>query len=155
MADLFDKTEVAQLYRRLLLDKNILRFNVSMEEAVAVDVVERGGDLMDDVSDLLVRERIVVQFAHLHHAVQIHVEQLEHHIERVLVTYHFKALNYIRMLQPDHGLNLGVSHRRLPGRELALKGLQRVYFLSLLVGDLIDDTEAALAERFQHPESFY
>ena len=68
-----------------------------MEEAVAVDVVERRGDLVNDVPDLLVRERIIVQFAHLHHAVQIHVEQLEHHVERVFVTYHFKALHDVRM----------------------------------------------------------
>ena len=51
MADLFDKTKVAQLYRRLLLDKNILRFNVSMEEAVAVDIVECRGDLVYNVTN--------------------------------------------------------------------------------------------------------
>ena len=98
MADLFDKTKVAQLYRRLLLDKNILRFNVSMEEAVAVDIVECRGDLVYNVTNFFMREGVIVQFAHLHHAVQVHVKQLEHHVKRVFVPDNFQTLHDVRVL---------------------------------------------------------
>ena len=40
MANLFNKAKVAQLDSGLFLDKHILGLDVSMEEAVAVDVVQ-------------------------------------------------------------------------------------------------------------------
>ena len=39
MPDLLDEAEIAEFYRCLLLDKYIFRFNVSMEEPVAVDII--------------------------------------------------------------------------------------------------------------------
>ena len=45
-----------------------------MEEAMAVDVVQRSGYLLDNVPDLLMTERVVIQFSHLHHSVQVHVK---------------------------------------------------------------------------------
>ena len=54
MSDFFDQSKITQLNRSLFLDEHILWFNVSMEEAMAVDVIEGGSDLLYDVSDLLV-----------------------------------------------------------------------------------------------------
>ena len=45
-----------------------------MEEAMTVDVVEGRGDLLYDVPDLLVRKRVIIELAHLHHPVQVHIE---------------------------------------------------------------------------------
>lgn len=74
VADLFNEAKITELHRGLFLDKDILRFNVSMEEAVTVDVVECRCDLIDDVPDLFMRERVIVKFSHLHHSVEVHVE---------------------------------------------------------------------------------
>ena len=65
---------------------------------MAVDIVECGCYLVDDVADLFVRERIVVQFSHLHHAVQVHVKKLKHHIESVFVADYFQTLHDVCML---------------------------------------------------------
>lgn len=54
MTDFLHESEIAELDDRLLLDQHILRFNVSMEEAMAMDIVEGRSDLMDNMSDLLV-----------------------------------------------------------------------------------------------------
>ena len=145
MPDLLDQPEVAELDRCLALDEHVLRFNVSMEEAVVVDVVESLRDLLDDVADLLVREGVVVELPHLHHAVEVHVEQLEDHVQRVVVPEHLDASYDICMLEPDHCLDLGVSHRSLPTRELPLEGLQGVDLVRLLISYLVDDSEATLA----------
>lgn len=59
-----------------------------MEKPVVVDVVQCRGYLLDDVSDLFVRERVVVQLAHLHHPIEVHVEQLKHHVQSVVVPNH-------------------------------------------------------------------
>ena len=69
-----------------------------MEEAVAVDIVQRGGYLHNNVPYLLVRKRIIVELAHLHHAVQVHIEQLKHHIERVLMPNYLQASHYVGVL---------------------------------------------------------
>jgi hypothetical protein len=73
MTDFLNQTEVSKLNGRLLPNKNIFWFNISMEEAMRMDVLERSSDLEDYVSDLLVREGVVVKFAHLHHPVKVHV----------------------------------------------------------------------------------
>lgn len=39
MADFFDQAEIAQLDDSFLLDQDVLRFNVSMEKAMAVDII--------------------------------------------------------------------------------------------------------------------
>ena len=39
-----------------------------------VDVLQGVSYLRDDVSDLFVRKWVVIELAHLHHAVEVHVE---------------------------------------------------------------------------------
>lgn len=154
VAYLFDKAEIAEFNSRLFIDEHIFRFNVSMEETVIVDVVEGGGDLLDDVSDLLVGKRVVVELAHLHHAVQIHVQQFKQHVECVLMADHFLTSYNVRVLQPNHRFHFRVAHGDLPRRELAFEGLQCVDLLRRLVSHLVHDSEATLAQSFQNSESF-
>ena len=45
-----------------------------MEEAMAMDIVEGRRDLLYDVPYLFVRKRVIIELAHLHHPVQIHIE---------------------------------------------------------------------------------
>ena len=107
------------------------------------------------MSDLFVAEGVVVQFAHLHHPVQVHVEELEHHVKSVVMPDHLQARDYVLVLQPNHGFNFGVTHSGLPGSELSLERLQCVYLLSLFVSHLINDSEATLSQRLQHPKALY
>jgi hypothetical protein len=74
VSNLLNQAEVAQLDERLLLYQNVFWFDISVEESVAMNVVERRGNLHGDVTDLFVRKRVVVELAHLHHAVKVHVE---------------------------------------------------------------------------------
>ena len=60
MTDLLDQAEIAKFNSRLLLDKHVLRFNVSMEETMAVDIVKRVRYLLDYMSDLFMGKRIIV-----------------------------------------------------------------------------------------------
>ena len=60
MTNLFDKSKIAQFDGRLFLDEHVLRFNVSMEEPMAVDIIQRRSYLLNDVSDLLVRKRVII-----------------------------------------------------------------------------------------------
>jgi len=76
---------------------------------------------MDNVANLLVRERVVIQFAHLHHTVEVHVEQLEHHVECVLMSDYLLATDNIRVLEPNHGLYFGVAHCRFPRCKASLE----------------------------------
>ena len=69
-----------------------------MEETVAVNVVERRGYLLDYVPDLLVRKRVVIELAHLHHPIQVHIEQLEHHIKRVIMPDDLHACDNVLVL---------------------------------------------------------
>ena len=85
-----------------------------MEEAVTMDIIQRGSYLLNNVPDLLVRKRIIVKLAHLHHAIQVHIQQLKDHIENVLMPDHLQASHYVSVLQANHGLDLCVSHRGLP-----------------------------------------
>jgi len=73
MPNLFDQTEITQLDRCLILYQYILWLNVSMEKTVLMYVVQAERYLSDNVSNLFVRKRILIEFAHLHHSVQIHV----------------------------------------------------------------------------------
>lgn len=66
----------------------------------------------------------------------------------------FDAGYNIWVLETDHGLHFSVSHCGLPRCELSLECLQGKHLLSLLVGDLVNDTEAALSEGFEDPETF-
>ena len=77
MPNFFHEPKISQLNRSLLLNEHVLRLNVSMEKAMIVDIIESAGYLVDNVTYLFVRERIIVQVAHLHHSVQVHIEQLE------------------------------------------------------------------------------
>lgn len=124
-----------------------------MEEAVAVNVVQGRSNLLDYVPDFFMRKRVIIELSHLHHAVQVHVQKFEHHVQRVVMPDHLEARHNVLVFQADHGLDLGVPHRSLPRRELSFKGLQCVYLFCLLVCDLVDDSEAALAERFEHSET--
>ena len=153
MADLFDKAEISQLHRRFLLNEHVLWFNVSMEESVAMDVIQGRSYLLDDMTDLFVRERIVIEFTHLHHAIQVHVQQLKHHVKGVLVSDHLQTSDYILVLEADHCFDFGVSHGCLPGCKLSLEGLECVNLFGLFVSDLVDDAKAAFAECFEHSET--
>ena len=98
------------------------------------------------------RKRVIVELAHLHHPVQVHVEELEHHVKSVVMPDHLQARDYVLVLQPNHGFNFGVTHSGLPGSELSLEGLQRVDLLAIFVSYLIDNSEATFAQRLKHPE---
>ena len=111
--------------------------------------------MLDYVPNLLVAERVIVQFAHLHHPVKVHVEQLEEHVQVVLVAQDFYASYDVGMLQANHCLYLCVAHGLLPRGEFALEGLQGVSVLGLLVLHLVDHPETALAQCFQHFEPVY
>ena len=69
MTYFFDEAEITQFNSCLFLDKHILRFNVSMEKAMTMDIVQRGCYLLNYVPDLFMGEWIVIEFAHLHHSV--------------------------------------------------------------------------------------
>ena len=112
---------------------------------MAVNIVERRGNLIDDVSDLLMREGVIVQLAHLHHAVQIHIKKFKNHVQGVLMTNHFHTSYYIWMLQANHRFDLGVSHGRFPRGKLALKSLQGVDLFGFLVCNLVNNSKAAFA----------
>ena len=98
MTNLFDEAEITQLNGSLSLDEYILRFNVSMKEAMAVNVVQRRCNLLDYMSDLLVREWIIVELAHLHHPVQVHIKQLKHHVESIIMPNHLQASHNVLVL---------------------------------------------------------
>ena len=93
-----------------------------MEEAMAVNVVQGRRDLLYDVPDFFVGKRVIIKLSHLHHPVQVHIEQLEHHVKSVLVTNNLKAGDNIRMLEAYHSFNFSVTHRSFPRCELALEG---------------------------------
>ena len=105
------------------------------------------------MSDFFVAEWVIVELTHLHHAVKVHVEQFKDHVQCVLVSDNFHAGDDVWVLEPDHGLDLGVSHCRLPRSELPFEGLQRIYLLRFFIGDLVNDSEATFAKGFQHTES--
>ncbi len=69
-----------------------------MEKAVAMDIVQGRGYLLNDVTNLLVAEGVIIEFSHLHHSVQVHVQQLEKHVKGVFVTDHFQAGDNILVL---------------------------------------------------------
>lgn len=106
-----------------------------MEEAIGVDVVEGRRDLLDDVADLLVGEGIIVQLPHLHHAVQIHIQQLEHHIQCVVMPQHLCALDNVWMSKADHSFDLRISHGSFPRLKLTLECLQSKFLLGELFAD--------------------
>ncbi len=126
-----------------------------MEEAMAVNVVESTGELINDVSDLLVREGIIVKLSHLHHSIQIHVKQLKHHIQSVFMPNDLNTGYNIWVLQTNHSFHLGVSHSGFPRCKLSLESLQGVYLLGFLVCNLINDSKATFAECFEDSKSFY
>ena len=114
-----------------------------MEEAVAVNIVQRGGYLLNNVPNLLVRKWIIVELAHLHHAIKVHIEQLKDHVERVLMPDHLQASHYVRVLQANHGLDLCVSHGLLPRSELPLECLQSVDLLCIFITYLVNNTKTS------------
>ena len=85
-----------------------------MEESMTVDVVKSCGYLLDYVSDLLVTKRIVVQFAHLHHSIKVHIKKFKKHIEMILVAQNLDASYDIGMLEANHCLYFSVAHRLFP-----------------------------------------
>ena len=119
-----------------------------MEEAMTVNVIERGSYLLYDVPDLFVWKWVIVEFAHLHHSVEVHVEEFEHHVESVLVANHLNASDYIWMLKANHGFDFGVSHCRLPWCELAFEGLQSVDLFGFFVSHLVNHAKTALTKSF-------
>ena len=153
MPNLFDQAEVPELNSCLFLDQDILWLDVSVEEAVAVDVVQSSGYLLDYVSDFLMTEWVVIEFAHLHHSVKVHVEQLEQHVQMVFVAQHLDASYDVGMLQADHCLDLCIAHGLLPRSKFALEGFESVGVLGLLVLHLVHHSETAFAKGFEHFES--
>ena len=151
--DFLNKTKVTKLNGRLVLHENILWLHVSVEETMLVDVVEGDGNLFDYVTDFLVRERIVIELSHLHHPVEVHVQQLENDHQHLLVQEYLVATHDVCVLQPNHSFHFCIAHGRFPGRKLALEGLERHRSLCDVVANLVDDTEGALAENFENLEA--
>lgn len=54
MPDFLDEAEVSQFHCCLLIDEHIFGLNVSVKEAVTVDIIERRCYLMDNVPDFFV-----------------------------------------------------------------------------------------------------
>ena len=94
-----------------------------MEEAMAVNVVQGRRDLLYDVPDFFMGKWVIIELSHLHHPVQVHIEQLEHHVKSVFMANNLKAGDNIRVLEAYHSLYFSVSHRGLPRCELALESL--------------------------------
>ena len=69
-----------------------------MEEPMTVNVVKSSGYLLDNVSYLFVTERIIVQFAHLHHSIEVHIKKFEKHVKMILVAQNLDASYDIGML---------------------------------------------------------
>jgi len=153
MPNLLYQAEISELDRCLVLYKHILRLNITMEESVLMDVVQRDGNLFYNVSYLFVREGIVVQFAHLHHAVQVHIEKLKDDHEHRIVEENLGAADNVDVLQADHCFDFCVAHCGLPRWKFALEGLQGKDLISYVVTDLVDHAEGALAEDFQYFEA--
>ena len=73
MSYFFYQTKISKLNGRLFPNENVFWFNISMEEAMWVNVFQWGSYLEDDVSYFFMRKGVIVKFAHLHHPVEIHV----------------------------------------------------------------------------------
>ena len=124
-----------------------------MEEPVTVDVVKSSGYLLDYVPNLFVTKRVIVQFAHLHHSVEVHIKKLEKHVEMILVAQDLDASYDIRMLQANHCLYFSVAHRLFPRCELTLESLKSICVLRLFVLNLIHDSKAPLAKSLEDFEA--
>ena len=85
-----------------------------MEESMTMDIVKCCGYLLYYVPDLFMTERIIVEFSHLHHSVQVHVKEFEKHIEMILMTQNLNASYDIRMFKANHSFYFCVAHRLLP-----------------------------------------
>ena len=110
VSDFFDESKVADLDGGLVLHEYVLGLNVSMEEAMLVNVVKAQRNLSDNVSDLFVGKGVVVQFAHLHHSVEVHVQQFKDDHQHCVVEEHLAATDYVDVLQADHGFYFSVTH---------------------------------------------
>ena len=91
MSYFFNEPKVSKFNSRLFLDQDILWLDISMEEPMTMNVVESSGYLLDYVSDLFVTKWIIVQFAHLHHSVKVHIKKFKKHVEMILVAQNFDA----------------------------------------------------------------
>ena len=69
-----------------------------MEEPMTMDVVKCSGYLLDYVPNFFMTEGIIVQFAHLHHSIKVHIEKLKKHVEMILMAQNFDASYDIGML---------------------------------------------------------
>jgi hypothetical protein len=81
------------------------------------------------MANFLMRKRIIVEFAHLHHPIEVHVKQLEKHVKTVFMSNDFPARHYIGMLQSYHGFDLGVTHCLLPASKFAFEDFERIHDL--------------------------
>jgi hypothetical protein len=106
-----------------------------------MNIVKSNCDLLYNMPDLLVRKWIVIELAHLHHSVEIHIQQLEHHIQHVVKPQNFAARHDVLMFKTNHGFDLGVPHCRLPRRKLLFECLYCVLSLVLRVKYLIDHSK--------------
>ena len=155
MSYFFYKPKVSKFNSCLFLDQDILWLDISMEEPMTMNVVESSGYLLDYVSNLFVTERVVVQFAHLHHSVKVHIKKFKKHIEMILVAQNLDASYDIGVLKANHCLYLSIAHSLLPRCELTLESFKCICGLSLFVLDLIHDSKAPFSESLENFEAVY
>ena len=60
MSDFFYKTEVPYFNNRFTLNKDILRFNISMEKSMIMNIVKSYSNLLNDISNLIMGKRIII-----------------------------------------------------------------------------------------------
>ena len=120
---------------------------------MVMNIVKGYCDLLYDMSDLLVGKRIVIELSHLHHPVEIHIQQLKYHVKHVVMSKDLAARNYVRMLEAYHCLNFCISHGCFPRSELLLKCFYCILCLVLRVKYLINYTEGTFAQNLKYFES--
>lgn len=89
MSYFFHQSKITKLYCCLVLDEHVLWLNISVEEAVLVNILERVGNLLYYMPDLFMREGIIIEFTHLHHAVKVHIQDFEQHVQAILMSNNF------------------------------------------------------------------
>lgn len=120
-----------------------------MEEPMTMDVVKCSGYLLDYVPNLFMTERIIVQFAHLHHSVKVHVKKFKKHVEMILMAQNLDASYDIGMLQANHCLHFSVAHCLFPRCEFTLESLKSICILRLFVLNLIHNSKAPFSKSLE------
>lgn len=142
--DLSNKPEVRDLDRGPVLDQQIVGFQVSVKKPVLMHVSQALHHLEHYQTHLVIVERLILVSPAFDELVQIHVEQLEHHIERIIVPDDFLKLDNIRVLQLNQSLNFRVADCFLPTLVLAFELLHCEDVASFSVLDFEDIAEGTV-----------